>query len=205
MAHIPTPNGVKVCMRYTQSGEDVCNVFHVNANAEPTEAMLDAIAQAFFDWWSVEMRPLQHAATSLTAIEVTDISGPDEEGIIFSAGLPLAGTHSGGSLPNNVTLATKLATGLTGRSRRGRSYLVGLPDSMLETGSQTVADSYITLLQGAFADLLTALAVEGFNLAVLSLISGGVPRTEGVLTDVTSVVTNDVVDSQRRRLPGRGS
>lgn len=192
-------------MRYNQTGQEVCNVFHVNAGAEPTVEMLGDIAQIFFDWWDTEMKPLQHAGVTLQAIEVTDISGPDEEGIVFSAGLPLAGSHSGGSLPNNVTLATKLATGLTGRSRRGRSYLVGLPLTQLETGSQTVADSYITLLQGAFADLLTALAVEGFNLAVLSLVSGGVPRTEGLLTDVTSVVTNDVVDSQRRRLPGRGS
>lgn len=192
-------------MRYTQAGQQVCNVFHVNAGAEPTVEILNDIAQIFFDWWDTEMQPLQHAAVTLNAIEVTDISGPDEEGIIFSAGLPLAGTHTGGSLPNNATLATKLATGLTGRSRRGRSYLVGLPQNQLETGSQTVADSYITLLQGAFADLLTALAVEGFNLAVLSLVNEGVPRTEGLLTDVTSVVTNETVDSQRRRLPERGS
>lgn len=205
MAHIPTPNGVKVCMRYTQAGQQVCNVFHVNAGAEPTVEMLNDIAQIFFDWWDTEMQPLQHAAVTLTAIEVTDISGPDEEGIVFTAGLPLNGTHSGGSLPNNATLATKLATGLTGRSRRGRSYLVGLPQSQLETGSQTVNNAYITLLQGAFADLLTALAVEGFNLAVLSLVNDGVPRTEGLLTDVTSVATNATVDSQRRRLPERGS
>lgn len=192
-------------MRYTQAGQQVCNVFHVNANAEPTEAMLTEIATIFFNWWDTEMQPLQHAAVSLDSIEVTDISGDDEEGIVFTAGLPLSGTHSGGSLPNNATLCTKLATGLTGRSRRGRSYLVGLPEATLNTGSQTVSSSYITLLQGAFADLLTALAVEGFNLAVLSLINDGVPRTEGLLTDVTSVATNATVDSQRRRLPERGS
>lgn len=205
MAHIPVPNTMRVCLRYTQIGQQVCNVFHVRAPNDPTLADLTEVAETMVAWWNAEMKPLTHAGVTLDAVEVTDISSDDQEGIVFTTGLPLAGTHSGSSLPNNATLATKLTTGLAGRSRRGRSYFVGLPTTALETGSQTVSTTYATSLQGAFQELISALITAGFELVIASLYTNGAPRTTGIATPVENASVNRTVDSQRRRLPERGS
>jgi hypothetical protein len=170
-----------------------------------TEADLTEIATVFRDWWDAEMQGLTVNTTSLQAIEVIDVSADGEEGIIFTAGLPLSGSDENLANPNNVTVVTKLATGMTGRSRRGRTYHVGLPEDALAADKQHITPTWQTFLQGAFADLITALITAGFELVVASTISGGVPRTEGITTPVTSAVTNLQLDSQRRRLPGRGS
>lgn len=205
MAHIPIPNGIKVCLRYTQIGQQVCNVFHVRGPSDPTVTDLQTVAEEFAAWWNTELRPLTHAGVTLDAIEVSDMTADGEEGIVYTTGLPLAGTNSGSSLPNHVTIVTKFATGLLGRSFRGRSYMVGLPESALDTGSQTVTSTFRAQLGSAMNDLISSLATAGFNLAIASLFTDGAPRTTGVLTDVLSASVNATVDSQRRRLPERGS
>jgi hypothetical protein len=49
------------------------------------------------------------------------------------------------------------------------------------------------------------LAVD-WQLVVGSFINGGVPREEVFMTDVTAnIAVDDFVDSQRRRLQGRGA
>lgn len=205
MPHIPIPNGIRVCLNYTNAGELACNVFHVEGPSDPTLADLTTIAEEFVAWWNANMKPLTSAATSLQSVEVTDVTADGQEGIEYTTGLPLAGTASGANLPNNVTVATKLTSGLTGRSRRGRSYFVGLTDNALNTGSQTLTTTFQAALTGAFQELIEQLVVAGFQLAVASLWSNGVPRTTGLLTPIINAEVNPTVDSQRRRLPERGA
>lgn len=204
MAPVYTPNTVRACMLYSLNGEQACNIFHFDLGEEPTTALLTQVAEMLFDWYSAEVRPLQHAGTILGAIEVRDISGPDEDGIVYTFGLPLAGTSGASSLPNNATVAIKNATGLTGRSRRGRNYFIGLGTTQLQTGSQLLTSTFQIALQDAWQALVDAAVTAGFEWVVNSTISGGVPRVTGVNTPVTSVQVEGTVDSQRRRLPGRG-
>lgn len=205
LAHVPLPNTARVCLRYDQNGEQTCNIFHVLCPTDPSEADLTEIATIFRDWWDAEMQGLTVSTTSLEAIEVKDMTADGEEGILFTAGLPLAGSDANVPLPNNVTFATRLNTGFTGRSRRGRSYFAGVPADALDTDKQHITSTWQTLVMGAFADLLTALVTAGFELAVASTIEDGVPRTTGLVTPISSVSVNTTLDSQRRRLPERGS
>jgi hypothetical protein len=47
--------------------------------------------------------------------------------------------------------------------------------------------------------------LAGYNLVVLSRISEGVPRDLALAQTVTGILTTDLfIDSQRRRLTGRG-
>jgi hypothetical protein len=165
---------------------------------------MTTVAQTFKLWWDAEMAPITHTGTSLQQIEVTDISSEDDDGIIYTTGLPSVGTSSGNALPNNVTVATKLLSGLTGRSRRGRKYFVGMSDNNISAGAQNILGAMQTALNQAYEELLTLLTAEDWTWIIVSLISNGVPRTEGLKTPIIAFATNLVLDSMRRRLPERG-
>lgn len=205
MPFIPTPNGIKVCMRFTKAGQQVCNVFHCMGPDPVTVTDLETIAGIFISAWTDHMQAVTTPDVSLDAVEVVDISTAGGIGIEYTTGLPLVGTSSGNATPNNVTVATKLLTGRTGRSYRGRSYNIGISTNNLGTGQQTISTALQTVLGAFFAELISNLATSDYPLAVLSLFTGGAPRAAGVLTAITNVATNLVLDSQRRRLPERGA
>jgi hypothetical protein len=57
----------------------------------------------------------------------------------------------------------------------------------------------------AFQAYQAAMNTAGYNLVVLSRIQDGVPRDLALAQTVTSILTTDLfIDSQRRRLTGRG-
>lgn len=205
MPFVPTPHGIKACLRMGKAGQQVCNIFHIDAGATVTSAMLETIGGIIVDWWASTYGGLHSNDVVLSAVELTDISETGGIGVEYTTGLPLTGGAGENPLPNNVTVATKLLTGRTGRSYRGRSYFAGVPGNVLTTDQQHITDAFAGQLSSAWQTLATNLFAEGFKLAILSLIANKVPRAAGVLTAVTGAVTNTVLDSQRRRLPERGS
>lgn len=205
MAFVPTPNTVKVCLRYLQNGQNTCNIFHVDCGEEPTPTLLNTVAAVFFNWWNVTQKLNINTATSLQAIEVTDVSSPSDDGIVYTTDLPMAGTLGGDPMPNNVTVAVKKATGFTGRSRRGRTYIAGLSESSLASGRQSITSTAQSAFQDSFALLRDQLLAAGFTWVVNSLVTGGAPRTEGLNTAITDIFVDVVLDAMRRRLPGRGT
>lgn len=204
MAFIPTADTVKVCLKYNSNGQVACNVFNVDVGDEPNVSSMTTLGALVKLWWDTYVKPITHLSTSLQQIELYDISSANDDGIVYTTGLPSAGTLGGGPMPNNVSVVTKLLTGLTGRSRRGRKYFVGISDSSIATGRQTITSTFQTALATAWNELLDALIAEGFNLVITSLISQGAPRTSGLNTFVTGFTTNLTLDSMRRRLPERG-
>lgn len=105
-------------------------------------------------------------------------------------------------MPNVITVAVKWVTALRGRSYRGRTYHIGLLethilDNMITTAAQTLLQTYYVNLWGSVA-ILTA------EMVVASRIQGGVEREVGLMTPIIGFQIDRVVDTQRRRLPGRG-
>lgn len=204
MPFIPANNGVKVCMRFDNAGQLACNIFYLLVEDVIDAALLESIGATFKNWFNVTQKLNVSNSTSLQAIEVTDASVAGGVGIEYTTGLPISGTNTNGNLPQNSTVSIKLSTGRTGRSYRGRSYMVGLPrdnvtaTGFLTTGAQAAIDaSYETLI-----DSLQALT---WPLVVASFHALGVPRAAAVLTPVLSAAVNLALDSQRRRLPERGA
>lgn len=207
----PIPDGIQVVLAFTKANQQVRNVFHVRSDVAIDEALLNTCAQVFKNAWIDRLKGMNTPDVSLNSIMVTDISVVGGLGVEYTTGLPQVGTLAGFALPNNVTVATKLTTGHTGRSYRGRSYFVGIGNDLLLADRQHIADSLRLALGNFFADLLVNLPTDGMHLAIASRYSGvdangkPIPRTAPFLTDVTGAVTNTTVDSQRRRLPERGS
>lgn len=119
-----------------------------------------------------------------------------------ATGLPLAGTGGSVQLPNNVTLCIKWTTENRGRSFRGRTYHVGLTESQV-TDNEVVAVA-MGQFTTAYGALLTDLATAGWPLVIASRYANNQPRITGVATLVTGFSIDPFIDSQRRRLPGRG-
>jgi hypothetical protein len=121
---------------------------------------------------------------------------------------PTPGTNGAGTLkvPTDTSIAIKRVTGAVGRSYRGRLYWPLWDQSYLVTADTTGA-TYLNGVVSALASFQAA--VEGgtypCTCVLVSFYSDGALRDPGISTPIVGWTYKDVVvDSQRRRLLGRG-
>lgn len=203
MAFIPATNIVRVAVEWLLDGQILANVFHVDANEAVDAAVTNAILDVFEDWLTATLVPNLSEdiqATGLSGRDLTTITG----GLVERPfGTPLEGENLAGALPNNVALCITLLTDLAGRSFRGRSYMPGLSEAQVVLSE--IDPAWVTGFGTAYIGLVDDLSTAGYELVVTSFQAGGVPRVSAVSTPVVAVGVNSVTDSQRRRLPGRGT
>jgi len=199
---VPFTNVAQVATRFTQQGQQVENVYHVLFPAEPDSPTLLAMCAAFKTWWVNELQSNVCSEVSLNSVIATDLTTDVGVGVEYSTGLPLLGLNTDASVPMNVTLAISWLTAARGRSFRGRTYHVGM--CRTDVVGSTIIAAEILLLRGSYGALITDVATAGGVLVVASRRHAGVARTIGVATEINGVSIDNTVDSQRRRLPGRG-
>lgn len=130
----------------------------------------------------------------------------------IASGNPTIGGTATPTQANNVSLAVGFRTGVSGRSFHGRNFLIGLPGTAI---SQSEIDpTYLLSVSTGYNNFRSAVAADGFVHVVASRFTGftivdgkkvPTPRATAVITPITSYVFSDnIVDAQRRRLPGRG-
>lgn len=203
MPFIAVPNTIQANLRLTWQGQEVENVLHFLAPAAVTPADLAAVAEGVEDWWVTNMPALVNADCQYRETYAVDISSQTGGVFTASGGSGTSGTAGAASLPNHCTIAVSYRTAFRGRSYRGRSYHIGLTEAQV-TGNEVVP-SIVTLLNSTYSLLLNTANFGGCALAVASRYLNNAPRVIGVATEVIDVVLADpTVDSQRRRLPGRG-
>lgn len=201
---IQVPGVFKVQLVYSLYSQRIENVLNVKSGGSLLGADADRIETVFAAWWNASARAQVGPQCSLVLIvldALDDASGLHRE---YTTGWSPAGTSTGTCYPNNVTSSVKLATGLRGRSFRGRMYWPGLTGNQI-TGLQLQSATQ-TAIQTAVNLLRTNLTSDsaGDKLVVVSYRTGGVWRASGVATEVTAATVHLNLDSQRRRLAGRG-
>lgn len=204
MATAYNPSVAKVEMRYTWDGEEVENTLYFQLQAPIGVGGLVLLTGNLYTWWDANIRPLQSASVQLREIYARSMAGLIAPEYTWTTNLPASGENIEASLPNNVSLAISFRTGLTGRSSRGRNYIIGLTEPMV--AQNTVTPGVVSAYVAAYSQLTPAGGIfEDISWVVYSQYSGGVLRPTGQAVAVLSVVVvDDTVDSQRRRLPGRG-
>lgn len=205
MAFVPVPNGIKAEMRYNLGTQRVVNVLWMREATNPTvtPARLSEAGNILYNWWNANLKASQPTICTLREIYLTDESAANQESVTYTTSLPAAGQWNTEPLPNHCTIAISLRTAQRGRSYRGRIYHIGIATDQVATN--VLETAYANSLLAAYQALLPALTATGLPLAVCSRQAGGQPRVTGILTDVTAMVMVDTtIDSQRRRLPGRG-
>lgn len=204
MAFQPVDHCMKAELLYDWAGQKIATVLHYAVDSPPTALMMAELADELITWWQGTVKAGQPTTLALEAVRITDLTTVNSPQLTDATGLPAAGTGASPSLPNNVALCITKRTLLRGRSFRGRIYHPGLTEGAV-TGN-VVAGATVTGII-AWYELLRnfTLTESSADLAVVSYFEAGNPRPEGLVTLVTGFSSDGTVDSQRRRLPGRGS
>lgn len=192
------PDGLKVEFNAIQNGVPVVNVWHVK-DPEPHDAgELGAMSLLFQEWWEDHLRVNLSNSYVLQNITVTDLEVADGLQDVLSLTTNNQGLVDTGQAAGNAAMCVSLRSGLSGRSRRGRTFFGGLPQVGL-TNAQTFSTPFATAMAANMQALIDALAAVGNALCVLSRITGGVLRVTGLLTEIIDIIVDTKVDSQRRR------
>lgn len=204
MPSIPVPNVLEANVRFTLDGQHIENVLNFQYPTEDFEGAADSVYSTLNDVWWAALRPwLSDAVFSNETyiVDLSDINGPVSNKQPFT---PPRGASTEYAAPNNSAFCVTHRTAARGRSYRGRSYISGIAVTQY-TGSyilQTAVDGVV----GAFNAMRTALEADSIFFCVVSRRTNKDDRDFGISTPVElSLGIDRVVDSQRRRLPGRGA
>lgn len=211
MPFVPVPNAVECELRMLLDGQQIENTLYFYAPGGITLANLQVLTNDLSSWWLTNCAPLLPLDVSLIEIVATDLT--TNTGLQYSNALstPVPGGLGQPALPNNVTLAVSFRTAIRGRSYRGRNYIPCLTENQVQ--NNTVNADVVDDWRDAYAAILTTVADPSSDFVwvvvsrYLGVDSNGkpIPRTVGNAEPIITVVVVDpTIDSQRRRLPGRG-
>lgn len=204
MAFQPAVAVVQVNIRYLRDNQQIENVLHVQVAHTVTPTDLEAIAGAVQVQVSSIWMPLMPANILFQEVQTIDLTVEGGEQFVLAVIPAQAGGVGGIALPNNVSMAFRLKAATGGRHGAGRLYWPGFAVSQVastNTLSATALSDIITAIQ----ELIDALQTLGYIVSILSRYFNNVRRSPAITFGVQSVsVADNVFDSQRRRLPGRG-
>lgn len=200
----PVPLAAEVQVRSNLNGQEVENTFNFTSTFGWGQDELDALTAAVDAWVGASYLPNLASALIYGQTYARGLREPIE---FESSNTASAGAGSGGTTtaPNNQAWAISRRTGRTGRSARGRIFLAGIPDN------DKLDDNHIKLAtvegwQTIMAALDAAAFAAGWTEVIVSRVQAGVRLATALTYPVTEwVVVDNVLDSQRRRLPGRGA
>lgn len=197
MVFIPVPQTLEAKLLQTNGGVQNVNVWNVDVGHTPTPADATALIGVFDAWLSASYKTIVNASVHFDQWVVTDISVANS---FQQTAIPTQanGAAAGAPAPANATSVVSLRTARIGRAYRGRTYVTGLSEDFTDS-STTVSAAYATTANVAFTNLINALIIAGYKLVVVSRWLNNAQRVIGVATDVISVITNNKIDSQRRR------
>jgi hypothetical protein len=204
MPFISAANVCQAELIYTWAGQTVETVLHYEAEDAVSPSRMNEAAAALKTWYNTSLKPLHSNTISLVQIKMTDLNTDIAPVVNYTTGLPITGFVTGDCLPNNCALVLTKRTVLRGRSYRGRIYHGAIPEA--SCAGNTVTGSIVTSLLAAYTLILSlALTDDTWHMCIVSRQHNNVPLTEAVVTRLIGLDSDGMIDSQRRRLPGRGA
>lgn len=204
MAFVPFNHVLFASVRFLLDGQHIENGFHVDFGSAAFEDSATAVAGALEATWWADIRAQLTTALVHQETYIVDLDNQFGASATFPPFADPAGASTGNSVPNNVALCVTHRTAGRGRSFRGRSFVAGIDEASFDVS--TINTTAQAAIAAAFNNLRTTLATDDLIYVVASREFNGAPRTTGVSNAITvSLVRDRVADSQRRRLPGRGT
>jgi hypothetical protein len=210
MPFVPVPFTVLAEIRQQQDGQLVENTLYFRSDSAWTAASATAMANDLVTWWAVNMAPLVSSSVLLREIVLTDLASQTGFQVTATPAALTTGAAGSEQTPNHTSIAISFRTEQRGRSFRGRNYIIGLHDAIVD--KNIVVESALDDFVAAYQALFTPTSTNACTWVVVSRFSGvdpvtdkPIPRAVGLTTPVTSVLFADnVVDTQSRRGPKRG-
>jgi len=194
----PVPDGIEIVLDATQNTVPVVNVFNVKDTSTHDATLLEAYANAVLTWWQTNVAPELHQSYVLNAVKVTSLELSTGPQFILPVTSSNTGALTGDPVAANAALVISWRTASIGRSFRGRTYQGGMDTVALAT-AQEVTTGFVSAMALNYANLIDAITAVGGALSVLSRFALGVARVAGLLTEITGIIIDTKVDSQRRR------
>lgn len=201
---IPVPNTLEARIGLDIRGQRMIMLLHFTYSGAPGATERAALNTAMHTFWTNQLKPTLTNEVALSDITVTDMSSSSAPQTVAVINPVEPGTIALGCAPTGSALCVTHRTNLRGRSFRGRSYVPGM---VYEPGSQLPTNfnlSRVSAVVSAFSWLLTAANTAAGIWSVVSKFANLVPRSSGLTTPITAVSADQFIDSQRRRLAGRG-
>ena len=205
MAFVPVPNTALVEAVY-QLDSQICEntLYFEFASGTPTAADLTDLVEAVNSAIRTSILPFLTTVTQLLRVIGTLLDVVDAIQYTSVTSLPAVGGVASETMPNSSAACISFRTGLTGRSFRGRNYILGIPVGNVT--QNTLNSDWTALMVTGWNAIGSAAFDIGWNWVAVSRVSGGLDRAEGVTTPITTVLfTDNIIDTQRRRGPGRGA
>lgn len=206
MAFIPVPDVAYVSLESTLVGQLCINTFYYLITAPPiTLVALEDLCTEFMTAVVGDLLAVSPDTRVFTRVVATDLTTDPGLQALTLAPPGTDGTQTS-TMPGSVCMSIKRTTGFTGRSHRGRIYMplwdAAISDTDPNISSPTIAANIIAGIQ-AIDDAVASL---GWTPVVVSRQENGVPLLVGEAYPITGWSVADFnVDSQRRRLAGRGA
>lgn len=204
MPFIPTIGAALVAVNYDWHGQKCNNtLWFIGDGSALDVTALTSLAGMVQDYWVDAIMPQLSSEISYRGC-IAYAQDSESAPAVASTGVNVPGGVVIPSVPNSVTWAIKFTTAGRGKSSRGRNYIPGIPATAVE--DNTVDGAFATNMVTAYSGLIDEAAANSFTWVIVSHFSLGLPRVAGVYLTVSGVGFSDlIIDSQRRRLPGRGT
>jgi len=203
MPFIPAPDVLQAELVYNWNAQIVETVLQFQCTTALTPTLMNQAGAFLVTWWKDVIDGYMSNSLSLIQVKLTDMTTQIAPVINYATGLPAAGTNASPTMPNNVACVITKRTLLRGRSFRGRIYHPGLCEAQVVANS--VDGPTLTALITEYNKLIHFTTVgASWDMVVMSRYHDNAPRTTADSNQVTNLTSDGVVDSQRRRLPGRG-
>ena len=207
----PIPaNAVKVEILYDNAGLEAVNVLWFEADAGYDQTKLDDLTADVAAAWVANIMPLLYSTAVLVEVRGTYyVAGL---AAIFSSTLVIGG--AGGVVaddpaPPNVAVVLSWRTAVGGRQNRGRTYLPGIPNNVIEDNGrlteaaradfQTAAQDFITAMAADTDQAFSVFSRPTYDPPRAGTSDPTPPRT-GHFTPITTALVDARVDTQRGRL-----
>lgn len=197
MTFIPSPDAARVCIRFSQGGQEFSNNFHFT-KANFTNTDLDNLAVGVDG--VMPDNYLQYITSDVTYVRTDAYDIRSLTGNVYRCSdSSAAGDLSYSVLPISVAAVVTLRTATRGRAGRGRIYVAGFSEEDILDGIWGAAVDDIALLYvNAVVGAATAL---GWTFCIRSTQLDGVQLEEAVMRPVTLIEwRNGIPGTQRRRL-----
>lgn len=203
MAFQPVPNTAKVAVVTTNGFSEYVNVFHFYRDGLWGQPELSGLLQVVATAWVNEIMTSIHSDIVFVRVEGRGLRAPDDVAAEFVLPTPSFGTRGGSLSPANVSFAVTHLTGLAGRSNRGRTFFVGLSES--DTVGDLIVAARADALRNGLGVVRQQAADAGWTMVVVSRRANNVLLPVARTIPITGFRWRDrILDSQRRRLTGRG-
>ena len=189
------PGCVEVVTHAQSNGNERCNVFHYGyTGSAPVASELESLLAD----WEASVIEAQEDLTwvgttyyKAVARDLGDTAGAYAERSMFRIG-----ADGNAATSSQVSLCLSKRSGLRGRSRHGRFYIFDVTDPFFDHDTLNVV--YLPLLNNLAENLLETRLSGRFVPVIAS-------RKHLNWVPIRSITWDFTVDTQRRRIPGRGA